>query len=76
MENNEVIDYDFARHRALDLLEQIRRVNEMIDLHQSRPDGEGNFMANQYKGMRQQFLDELQEVLVLFKVQVSIPQAA
>ena len=42
MENNEVIDYDFARHRALDLLEQIRRVNEMIDLHQSRPDGEGN----------------------------------
>ncbi|MEM9888016.1 MAG: hypothetical protein AAF849_19125 [Bacteroidota bacterium] len=48
----------------------------MIDLHQSRPNGEGDFMADQYKGMRQHFFDELQEVLSLFKVQVSIPQAA
>lgn len=76
MKNNQIIDYDFARYRTLDLLEQIRLVNEMVDLHRSRPEQEGDFMARQYEGLRQQFLDELQEVLALFKVQVSIPQAA
>jgi len=44
--------------RAGDLLEQIARINQMIDLH------EGNlFMQDQYKRRKQEWIDELTVVL-------------
>ena len=49
--------------QASDLLEQIAKVNRMIDLHV-----EDAFMREQYVSLRQDFLDQLNEVLQTFRL--------
>lgn len=44
--------------RAGDLLEQIARINQMVDLHEGNP-----FMQDQYKRRKQEWIDELTLVL-------------
>lgn len=49
--------------QASDLLEQIDRVNRMIELH-----AEDDFMRRQYELRRQEFVDELNAVLQTFSL--------
>ncbi len=55
--------------RASDLLEQINKLNEMVEFH--RVEDELSMMR-QYELMRKDFLDELEEILVEFKINVKI----
>lgn len=52
--------------QASDLLEQIAEVNRMIDLHM-----ENTFMREQYEVRRQDFLNQLNEVLVGFRLRLA-----
>lgn len=56
--------------RVLDILEQVKKLNEMIKLHQ---ENEGNsLMREQYEDMKQRFLMELKTILVKYQIEVKI----
>lgn len=54
--------------RVADLLEQIRDVNRMIELHRKDED---SFMLDQYKYRRNKFVKELGEILEDFEINLS-----
>jgi hypothetical protein len=54
--------------RISDILEQVERLNEMVDFHKSKS-GEQSIMR-QYEEMRQEFLKELAGLLVAFRIVV------
>ncbi len=51
--------------RAMDLLEQIKDVNRMIEIHQK--DGD-DMMLRQYRFRREKFLKELSGILETFQI--------
>lgn len=63
MNEQELISEDIAR--MIDILEQIKDVNRMIELHQ---DDEDDLMIDQYKYRREKFLKELKELLQEFNI--------
>lgn len=71
MENSHINENS---HRVIDLLEQINKVNEMIDLHKNK--SKDNFMLNQYRDMKHRFLVELQEILAVFEIEILIGKVA
>ncbi len=52
--------------RVIDLLEQIQSVDQMIELHQ-----EDAFMRDQYQHRRDQFTQELGQILSEYKIKPS-----
>lgn len=56
--------------RASDILEQINKLNEMVDFHKN--ESQELSMMRQYELMRQEFLKELEEILVQFRINVRI----
>jgi len=68
MDSNALIDKDLAR--VLDILEQVKELNKMIDLHKN---GSGDdLMVNQYQDMKNRFLEELKEILSDYEIEVLI----
>ncbi len=58
--------------RLSDLLEQIEKVNKMIDLHRG-----DEFMEGQYRHIKSRFVSEMQEILLRYEVFVyGEPQVA
>ena len=55
--------------RASDILEQINKLNEMVEFHQSSNELS---MMRQYETMREDFLKELQIILSGFNINVKI----
>lgn len=51
--------------QVTDLLEQIKDVNRMINLHQ---DDEDHFMIRQYQHRKRKFLKELKRLLLKFDI--------
>lgn len=72
MDNNVLLDKSLAR--VLDILEQIKELNKMIDLHKNQ--SQDNFMFNQYQDMKNRFLKELKELLSDYEVEVLIKNTA
>lgn len=70
----EQVAFDEKSIRILDLLEQVKKVNAMIDLHRSQSGDE--FMIHQYEDMKQRFLTELKDLLSEFEIQVQIQSEA
>ncbi len=68
MSNNELIDKNSAR--VLDILEQVKELNKMIDLHKNQSGD--MFMINQYQDMKNRFLEELKEILSDYQIEVLI----
>lgn len=66
----EQVAFDEKSIRILDLLEQVKKVNAMIDLHQNHTLDE--VMIRQYKDIKQQFLSELKDLLSEFQIEVQI----
>ncbi len=66
------LDHDIAR--VVDLLEQIKRVNEMIRMHSKLKDGD--FMAEQYERQKQQFVNELKKLLLVYDLSVEVRSQA
>ena len=56
--------------RISDFLEQIERLNEMVDFHKNKS-GEKSMMR-QYEEMRREFLQELVELLANFRIEVQV----
>ena len=54
--------------RVSDILEQIDKLNQMIDFHKNES-GEAS-MLSQYQEMRDEFLSELREILSKFKIEI------
>ena len=67
-----VIDQEQAR--VLDILEQIKKLNQMITMHKT--ESNDSVMANQYRDMKYQFLTELKEVLSEYEVEVVLKNHA
>lgn len=60
--------------RASDILEQIDKLNEMVDFHKKESNEAS--MIRQYELMRKEFLKELEEVLSQFQINVTIEEKA
>ncbi len=70
MENDILLEENEAR--VLDLLEQIRRVNKMVDLHR---DSGITGMQSQYEDIRDRFLAELKEILSQYELEVLLKKS-
>ena len=72
MDSNSLLDKNSAR--VLDILEQVKELNKMIDLHKDQSGGD--FMVNQYQDMKNRFLEELKEILSDYEIEVLINDKA
>ncbi|MCC6725186.1 MAG: hypothetical protein IT258_11800 [Saprospiraceae bacterium] len=54
--------------RIIDLLEQLKRVNEMIAMHLKLENGD--FMARQYERQKRQFVNDLKKLLLDYDLSV------
>ncbi|MEM9675011.1 MAG: hypothetical protein AAF992_20630 [Bacteroidota bacterium] len=66
-EMNEII-IDEAQARVLDILEQIKKLNQMIALHEE--ESKDTVMVIQCHDMKDRFLAELNELLAEYEVKV------
>jgi len=57
--------------RITDILEQIKELNKMIDLHKG--DAGSSSMLSQYEYMRSEFLEELKPLLQGFQIIIEAP---
>ena len=65
---NNLLDADLVR--VIDVLAQIKSLNEIINLHQEENDD--NFMVIQYQDMKNRFLEELKDLLFVYEVEVLV----
>lgn len=68
MAEDKLIDEELAR--VLDILEQIKELNRMIDRHKYQSIDE--FMLRQYEDMKNRFLEELKDILQAYEIEVKI----
>lgn len=68
MEDNLLIDPGSIR--AAELLDQIKKLNGMIDVHKNQ--SHDQFMVNQYQDMKNRFLNELKNILSEFEIEVRV----
>ena len=54
-------------NRIYDILEQVEQLNKMIHLHQQNANSS---MLQQYKIMKQDFVEELNSILIAFDISV------
>ena len=72
MSENILIDKNAAR--ILDILEQVKKLNQMIDMHNNQSGDE--LAVHQYEDMKTRFLIELKEILSDFQIEVLIKDQA
>ena len=65
---NDLLDANSVR--VIDILAQIKSLNEIINLHQE--ENEESFMITQYKDMKNRFLEELKYLLFIYEVEILI----
>ena len=68
------LQIDEKTARISDILEQIERLNQMVDFHKNQSGEES--MMRQYEDMRNEFLRELETLLSTFKINVQIKDTA
>ena len=67
---NDINHKDEKITKAADLLEQIKSVDEMIELHRQKAN-EGDIMLIQYEYKREKLLNELKEILTALNISPS-----
>ena len=72
-EMNEVL-IDQEQARVLDILEQVKKLNQVIALHES--ESKDTLMASQYRDMRNRFLLELKQILSAYELEVLLNEQA
>ncbi|GEM_PF-1571930 len=65
---NDLLDANSVR--VIDILAQIKSLNEIINLHQE--ENEESFMITQYQDMKNRFLEELKDLLFIYEVEILI----
>lgn len=71
---NQALVHDEKMVRILDLLHQLKRVNDMISMHLKLENGD--FMAEQYERQKRQFVKELQALLLDYDLAVQAASQA
>ena len=66
MNNNRLLKPNLAR--LIDILEQIKAVNQMIALHKNNFGD--SFMINQYQDRKNKFLEELNDIFSDYEIDV------
>ncbi len=56
--------------RVMDIMAQIKKLNAMIDLHQT--ESKDAVMVSQYEDMKQRFLLELKEIMSEYQIDVRV----
>lgn len=56
--------------RVMDIMGQIKKLNTMIDLHQT--ESKDAVMVSQYEDMKQRFLLELKEIMLGYQIEVQV----
>jgi hypothetical protein len=69
----EVLLLDEKTVRVLDILEQIKKLNTLIDLHRTQGDA---LSWEQYEQRRTRYLDELTHLLSDFQIEAHLSSAA
>lgn len=64
----DLLDADLVR--VIDILAQLKSLNEIINLHEK--ENEERFMINQYQDMKNRFLEELKDLLFIYEVEVLV----
>ena len=72
MDEAKLIDHEMAR--VLDILEQVKELNRMIDMHKNQ--SKDDFMVRQYEDMKHRFLEELKDILQIYEIEVNIQDKA
>ena len=71
-DRDEKLDVKLAR--VLDILTQVKKLNEMIELHKEQ--SQDSLMVNQYGDMKNRFLMELKEILSEYEIEVLLNEQA
>lgn len=71
---DEEIVLDKNLTRVLDILEQVKNLKGMIELHENQSDDK--FMVTQYQDLKNRFLEELKIILSDYDIEVLIKNAA
>ena len=64
---NEIL-IDQEQARVLDIVEQLKKLNQMIALHENET--KDALMTSQYRDMKNRFLLELKQILSTYEVEV------
>lgn len=72
MDEAMLIDKEMAR--VLDILEQVKKLNMMIEMHKNQSNDD--FMVRQYEDMKHRFLEELKDILREYEIEVNIQEKA
>lgn len=63
---NNLLDANLVR--VIDILAQIKSLNDIIKLH--KKENNDNFMSNQYQDMKNRFMKELEEVMLNYDITI------
>lgn len=69
----EQIEIDDEMAQILDILEQVKRINSMIELHRREGD---SLSLKQYEWHKQRLTERLQKVLAIFQINLPVNVAA
>jgi len=71
----DIVEKNHLQHAIQDVLDLLERANSMLALHRTQP--EPNELAVEgYERQRQQFLEQLADLLAQFDVEVLLPHKA
>lgn len=71
----DIVEKNHLQHAIQDVLDLLERANSMLALHRAQP--EPNELAVEgYERQRQQFLEQLADLLAQFDVEVLLPHKA
>lgn len=72
MDDDAKIDDQSAR--VLDILDQVKKLNKMLNMHENQ--SQDMLMVNQYRDLKNRFLNELKEILSDYEIEVLINDKA
>ena len=71
----DLVQKNYLQHAVQDVLDLLEKANSMIALHQAQPEV-NSIVLEGYQRQRQQFLEQLAELLQQYQVEVVVPKNA
>lgn len=71
----DIVQKNYLQHAVQDVLDLLEKANSMIALHQVQPET-NEIVLEGYQRQRQQFLEQLAELLKAYQVEVIVPKQA
>ncbi len=71
----DIVHKNYLQHAVQDVLDLLEKANSMIALHQAQAEVNAVILEG-YQRQRQQFLEQLAELLEQYQVEVVVPKSA